>query len=85
MISSLLIAAVIFHPTPPAEILQEDDPRWNCATMGNEVCGTSDGFLIFFEDGRPWSVSTPVNGEPQCGTDAQCEQLIRPDTVAVPN
>ncbi|HEX8321575.1 hypothetical protein [Longimicrobium sp.] len=23
----------------PAEVIQEDDPRWDCATMGNRICG----------------------------------------------
>lgn len=25
--------------TPEPEVIQEDDPRWDCATMGNKVCG----------------------------------------------
>jgi LPXTG-motif cell wall-anchored protein len=28
--------------TPPAtepEVIHEDDPRWDCATMGNKICG----------------------------------------------
>jgi hypothetical protein len=54
--------------------IEEDSPLWNCRTMGNEVCGTPDGFLIYYRDGKAWSVSTPINGRPMCGTDAQCEQ-----------
>lgn len=23
----------------PAEVITEDDPRWDCATMGNRICG----------------------------------------------
>lgn len=26
-------------PRPPAVTCQEDDPCWNCSTMGNKVCG----------------------------------------------
>ncbi len=26
--------------TTSASVLQEDDPGWDCATMGNKVCGT---------------------------------------------
>jgi hypothetical protein len=34
--------------TMPAEI-QEDDPwgRWNCATMGNRICGNQPRWLTF--------------------------------------
>ena len=28
-------------PKPPAA-LQEDDPGWDCHTMGNRICGTPD-------------------------------------------
>lgn len=26
---------------PASGVITEDDPRWDCATMGNRVCGTS--------------------------------------------
>jgi hypothetical protein len=29
--------------TPVADAIQEDDPRWNCETMGNKVCGPASG------------------------------------------
>lgn len=25
---------------PSAVSIEEDDPRWDCATMGNRICGT---------------------------------------------
>jgi hypothetical protein len=27
--------------TMPAERIEEDDPRWDCTTMGNRICGPS--------------------------------------------
>lgn len=27
------------HDTPPAVTCAEDDPCWDCHTMGNHVCG----------------------------------------------
>lgn len=27
------------HVLPTGEVIQEDDPRWDCATMGNMTCG----------------------------------------------
>jgi len=33
------------------EVVYEDDPRWDCKTMGNEVCGEQDS------DGTWWLVS----------------------------
>ena len=41
---SLFIIAVFAMPatstTPKVvEVIEEDDPRWDCATMGNKVCG----------------------------------------------
>lgn len=27
------------HRPAPTEHIDEDDPRWDCATMGNRVCG----------------------------------------------
>lgn len=28
-------------PAPAPSVIQEDDPRWDCRTMGNHVCGTT--------------------------------------------
>ena len=27
---------------PPADVIHEDDPRWDCRTMGNRVCGSDE-------------------------------------------
>lgn len=32
----VVVTAAWHHP--PANI-EEDDPRWNCSTMGNQICG----------------------------------------------
>lgn len=31
--------------TPPATPCHEDDPCWNCATMGNHICGPTQSEL----------------------------------------
>ena len=28
--------------TPTQPVLQEDDPGWDCATMGNKTCGSPE-------------------------------------------
>lgn len=30
------------EPTKESERIEEDDPRWDCATMGNRICGGLD-------------------------------------------
>lgn len=40
--------------TPPT--IAEDSAQWDCATMGNRVCGV-DGYLIQYRDGVPVSVT----------------------------
>jgi hypothetical protein len=40
--SDTVSATVIAPPvaeTPETETITEDDPRWNCITMGNHICG----------------------------------------------
>lgn len=27
------------HPAPVSGVITEDDPRWDCTTMGDRVCG----------------------------------------------
>lgn len=27
------------HPSPAHSVIHEDDPGWDCATMGNKICG----------------------------------------------
>ncbi|WP_432482568.1 hypothetical protein [Kineococcus esterisolvens] len=59
---------VVTEPTPTAtpepEVIMEDDPRWDCRTMGNLICGANvyaaNGevvvYLITFENGQPVAV-----------------------------
>lgn len=37
-IAVLLFVALV--PTSSTPTIEEDDPRWNCHTMGNRVCGS---------------------------------------------
>lgn len=72
----VLLAGGTLAPIAISELVTEDSPFWNCATMGNRVCGTDDGHLVYYnESGTVTSTSTPVNGRPMCGTDSQCRQL----------
>lgn len=41
------------HPEPgPGDRITEDDPRWDCATMGNRICGP----------GRPSDIGPTLTG-----------------------
>lgn len=31
-----MLVAIVLHTS----VITEDDPRWDCHTMGNRVCGT---------------------------------------------
>lgn len=33
--------ATVSQPTQATQQIQEDDPRWDCRTMGNRICGVS--------------------------------------------
>jgi hypothetical protein len=36
------LASAVTQPAPhSAHRITEDDPRWDCRTMGNHVCGTA--------------------------------------------
>ena len=37
--------------------VEEDDPRWDCATMGNRVCGPQELGEETTINGRPWVVT----------------------------
>lgn len=42
-----------------SEVVEEDDPRWDCRTMGNQACGVQvmgKWYVVQFEDGVPVSV-----------------------------
>lgn len=44
-LTGMTVSAVRAHAattvlTAPSPRITEDDPRWNCATMGNRVCGS---------------------------------------------
>lgn len=36
----LVVPPVVFSWPDSSVTMQEDDPGWDCATMGNQVCGT---------------------------------------------
>jgi hypothetical protein len=38
--SPLVVPPVVFSWPDSSVTMQEDDPGWDCATMGNRVCGT---------------------------------------------
>lgn len=54
--------------------IQEDDPRWDCHTMGNRECGPNQ---TTSDDGTAWTCwvernpDFPTEGERICGTPAQ--------------
>jgi hypothetical protein len=37
------------HTATSTRTLQEDDPGWDCHTMGNHVCGVSESFRSKFQ------------------------------------
>ena len=47
IIGCLLLAAILIltaskprsHQPTPTTVITEDDPRWDCRTMGNQICG----------------------------------------------
>jgi LPXTG-motif cell wall-anchored protein len=41
-------------PPPTTPVLQEDDPGWDCTTMGNLICGPGHGYNL------PHTGSEPV-------------------------
>lgn len=45
---------------PEPERIEEDDPRWDCRTMGNFQCGVQiqgEWYVVTFEDGEPVGVA----------------------------
>jgi hypothetical protein len=57
------------------QLIQEDDPRWDCRTMGNRVCGTqptatipSDKVLIVAPVDKPRAVPAPVKPKPKAAS-----------------
>lgn len=45
------VGSLHHRAAPP--VLQEDDPGWDCATMGNRVCGP----VTLHEDNATWWVT----------------------------
>lgn len=39
---SAIIAAIITITVPAHATITEDDPRWDCRTMGNLICGPTN-------------------------------------------
>lgn len=46
VLTLLLGAAIMFAAPAQAQPCQEDQPCWNCATMGNHICGDPLEFLL---------------------------------------
>lgn len=38
-VALLLITLVVLSVAHQPDRITEDDPRWNCRTMGNRICG----------------------------------------------
>ena len=38
---AVMLLTVVYMTQQPRNI-QEDDPRWDCATMGNRICGDTE-------------------------------------------
>jgi len=57
------------EPTTEPEVVQEDDPRWDCRSMGNRTCGVTMGgadYLITFDEaGDP--IRIEYAGAPEWG------------------
>lgn len=69
-------------PTAP-EVIMEDDPRWNCATMGNKICGPAPEGFTYAEDGSlvPNSFyETQGMGEEPKDTQTYCWEILETDT-----
>lgn len=49
------------RPHERPKVIHEDDPRWDCRTMGNRVCGVrTDGVLYLIKhtrNGKPYLVT----------------------------
>lgn len=48
------------HVLPSGEHIDEDDPRWDCRTMGNLMCGVlihGTWYVVTFAGGEPVSVA----------------------------
>ena len=54
-------------PTPTAEVIMEDDPRWDCHTMGNKICGPIAPVNLPAPpaDSTPATAATPVQPQDQ--------------------
>jgi hypothetical protein len=46
---SSIVSAVSDTNATSARSIQEDDPGWDCHTMGNRVCGVSESYRSRFE------------------------------------
>ena len=38
---ALVVSFVVYARSRPQQRITEDDPRWDCRTMGNKICGPS--------------------------------------------
>lgn len=46
IIAATLLAAAYTHTSKASTVCAEDDPCWNCATMGNKLCGPTPSELL---------------------------------------
>ena len=58
-------------PKPKPPTIQEDDPRWNCSTMGNRQCGPSRTFMAA-QIKRQARVNLRAQGIKANALDVQC-------------
>lgn len=76
----LAIAGVVANvATAKADVIQEDDPRWDCRTMGDLVCGPTNSQGVapgLYAAGRlaqPWPTVTTCSPEPIFGVLLSCD------------
>jgi hypothetical protein len=63
--------------TPEPETCMEDEPCWNCETMGNKICGTPASLPVCMEDEPCWDCETM--GNKICGPASGSAAATLPD------
>ncbi len=59
LLGLLILAATMIDPLPADGLIMEDSPQWNCATMGNRICGPGHGPYAHWNE---YMVFSPNNG-----------------------
>lgn len=58
MLVSLAVAALLISPIAHnGNGIQEDDPRWDCTTMGNFICGRIEGHSVVSQSDAPGRIT----------------------------